>query len=110
MKVAATAFLLLILFPNFGTAAQVYGTLRELDRPVAANIRIEIVCGGNVYPAVTDNYGSYKLFARETGKCTFRVYYQNQVPQMIIDSYTDAAHYDFDLVRQTDGRYQLKRK
>ncbi len=110
MKVTTFALTLLCLFPSPSLAAQVYGTLRESDRPVGPNVKVEIVCGSNTYSAVTDNYGSYKLFARETGKCTLRVYYRNQVPQTIIDSYSDPAHYDFDLIRQADGQYELRRK
>jgi hypothetical protein len=109
MKAATLAFVLLCLFPSPSLAGQVYGTLRDSGKPVPPNIKVELVCGGNTYSAVTDNYGSYKLFAKDTGKCTFRVYYQNQLPQTIIDSYADAAHYDFDLILNA-GRYELKRK
>lgn len=108
MKAAAIA-LLFCLLPTPGFAAQVYGTLRESGRPVA-NVRVEAVCGSNTYSALTDNYGSYQLFAKEAGRCTLRVYFQNQVPETFIDSYSDPAHNDFDLIRQPDGRYELRRK
>jgi len=91
-------------------AGQVYGTLREADRPVAANVKVEVVCGNSTYSALTDASGLYRLFARETGKCTVRVYYQNQVPQAVVDSYANPAHYDFDLVRQQNGQYELRRR
>jgi hypothetical protein len=109
MKAATLALILLCLYPGPCLAGQVYGTLRDSGKPVAANTRVELLCSGSTYSAMTDNYGSYKLFARETGKCTFRVYYQNQQAQMVIDSYADAAHYDFDLVLNA-GRYELRRK
>jgi hypothetical protein len=109
MRAATLTLILFSLFPGTSLAGQVYGTLRDSGRPVGANIKVEIVCGSNAYSAMTDNYGSYKLFARENGKCAFRVYYQNQMPQTTIDSYADAAHYDFDLVL-TGGRYELRRK
>jgi hypothetical protein len=108
MKAKVLTLLLFCLFPARGFAAQVYGTLRESGRPVP-NVPVEVVCGNKTYPTATDNYGSYRLFARETGRCTLRVHYQNQAPETIIDSYKDPAHYDFDLVLQ--GRqYQLVRK
>ena len=110
MKAPAFALLLLCLFPSPGFAAQVYGTLRESDKPVGPNVRVDVVCGKSTYSAVTDNYGSYQLFAKEPGKCTLRVYYQNQAPETTIDSYSDPAHDDFDLIRQPDGQYQLRRK
>lgn len=110
MKAATIALTFLCLFPSTSIAAQIYGTLRESDRPVGPNVRVGVVCGSSTYSAVTDNYGSYRLFARETGKCTLRVYYKSQLPQIVIDSYNDPAHYDFDLIRLPDGRYELRRK
>ena len=109
MKATVSAVLLICLFPASGFAAQVYGTLRESGRP-AANVTVEVVCGSSKYSAVTDNYGSYRLFAKESGKCRLRVYYQNQTPETVIDSSNDPAHYDFDLIRQGNGQYQLGRK
>lgn len=109
MKATALSLLLLCLFPSSGFAAQIYGTLRESGRPVGSNVKVDVVCGSSTYSAMTDNYGSYQLFARETGKCTLRVYYKNQAPETKIDSYSDAAHNDFDLIL-SDGQYQLRRK
>jgi hypothetical protein len=109
MKATAFALLLFSCFlPSRGFAAQVYGTLRESGRPVP-NVKVEVLCGSSTYSAVTDNYGSYRLFARETGKCTLRVTGNGKTGQTIIDSYTDPAHYDFDLIPQ-GSQYQLVRK
>lgn len=110
MKIAGFTFLFFCLFPSSSSAAQVYGTLRESDRSVGPNVRVEVVCGTSVYRALTDEYGSYQLFARETGRCTLRVYYQNQMPETSINSYNEPAHNDFDLVREPDGRYELRRR
>ena len=90
-------------------AGQIYGTLREADRPIG-NVKIEVVCGNSTYSAVTDASGLYRLFAKETGRCVARAYYQNQAPQIVIDSYANPAHYDFDLVRQQNGQYELRRR
>jgi hypothetical protein len=106
---AAIFVLVLCLCPCGALAGQVYGTLRESDRPVP-NVRVEAVCGNSTYPAVTDNSGVYRLFAKETGKCTIRAYYQNQTPETLIDSYPNPAHYDFDLIRQANGQYELRRR
>jgi hypothetical protein len=90
-------------------AGQIYGTLRESGRPVP-NVKIDVICGGNTYSAVTDNGGLYRLFAKETGGCTIRAYYQNQIPQSSLDSYPNPAHYDFDLIRNANGQYELRRR
>jgi hypothetical protein len=109
MKAATFVLTLLCLFPHPSLAGQVSGTLRESGKPVPANIKVEAMCGGSTYSAVTDNYGSYKLFAKETGKCRIRVYYQNQTPEADFDSYPNPARNDFNLIRQPDGRYELRR-
>ena len=90
-------------------AGQLYGTLRQSDRPVP-NVKVEVTCGNSTYSAVTDNAGLYRLFAKETGRCAVRAYYQNQTPQTFIDSYPNPAHYDFDLIRQASGQYELRRR
>lgn len=108
MKAKAFALALFCLVPSLGFSAQVYGTLRESGRP-APNVTVEVGCGKSTYPAVTDNYGSYRLFARETGKCTLKVTGNGRTGQTMIDSYTDPAHYDFDLIPQ-GNQYQLVRK
>lgn len=110
MRVTVFAVLFLCLSTSPVFAAQVYGTLRESGKPVGPNLTVEVVCGNSRYSALTDNYGSYRLFARETGRCTLRVHYQNQAPEAMIDSYSDPAHYDFDLLRQPSGQYQLGRR
>jgi hypothetical protein len=109
MKTKAFTLLAFCFFPSSLFAAQVYGTLRESGRPVEPNVKVEVKCGNSPYSAVTDTYGSYRLFAKETMKCTLRVYYKGQTPETNIDSYNDPAHYDFDLVLQGQ-QYQLVRK
>jgi len=110
MKPVLLVLTLLFLCCQSVSAGQIYGTLREFDRPVGPNVKVEVVCGNSTYSAVTDNNGLYRLFAKETGRCIIRAYYQNQAPQTDVDSYPNPAHYDFDLIRQKDGHYELRRR
>jgi hypothetical protein len=110
MKVAALALVLLCIVPCLAFGAQIYGTLRESNRPVGPNVPVDLDCNNNRYPTKTDNYGSYKLYARETTKCTLTVTYKGSSPSTPVVSYDDPAHYDFDLIRQPDGKYQLQRR
>ncbi len=110
----AAAFVLVLFsfsfLPSLGFAAQIYGTLRESDRPVGGS-RIEVECGTSHYADTTDKYGSYKVYAKEMGKCTLTATHRGQRPQAIIESYDDPAHYDFDLIRQPPaGPYRLQRR
>ena len=110
MKPGLFVLALTFLFCRSVFAGQIYGTLRESDRPVGSDVKVEVVCGNSTYSAVTDANGLYRLFAKETGRCMIRAYYQNQTPQTDVDSYPNPAHYDFDLIRQKDGQYQLRRR
>jgi hypothetical protein len=111
MKTIGTlVFLMLIVVPP-AFSAQIYGSLKEGDRSVGAGVKVIIECAGGTDSKETDGYGSYNLYVRPTGKCTFRVYYQGKwsVP-FTIYSYDDPVRYDFELIRQGDGQYALKRK
>ena len=110
MKVAACVLALFSFLPGLCRAAQIYGTLRESDRPVDG-AQIEVVCGTSHYVDKTDKYGSYKLYAKEVGKCTLTVTHRGQNPRATVESYNDPAHYDFDLIRQPPaGPYRLQRR
>lgn len=91
------------------SAAQIYGTLRENQRPVQADIEIEVKCNGHVYAAKTDSYGAYSLNV-EKGKCTFTLKeYKGQQPTAVLYSSNSPLRYDFELV-PVNGVYQLRRK
>jgi len=109
MRAVGCLVLLVLLFPTIAFAAQVYGSLKEGDRSLEQGIRIDITCGSNAYTGETDAHGSYSIYVRQTGRCTFTVHYRGQDPHVEIYSYNDPVKYDFDLV-QTPGGYQLKRR
>jgi hypothetical protein len=110
MKSAAGALLLSVFLLTAAVAGQIYGTLWESGKPIRDGVLLEVACGGRIYQAKTDEYGAYRLLARETGRCTLTVHYAGtQTPPAIIDSYNEAVHYDFDLVK-VGGRYQLSRR
>lgn len=90
-------------------AAQVYGSLRENNQPVGANVRVEVNCNGNVHAANTDASGAYNIFAGETGKCTLKVSYKGHDVVTDVYSYANPVRYDFDLVFE-NGRYILRRR
>jgi len=103
-------FLILFLIYSSGTlAGEMYGTLREGGKAVSKGIKVEIVTPKKTYAAVTDIYGSYRLYVLEKGKCTFKVYYKNQIPSFDLYSYDKSTRYDMSLEAK-DGKYLLKRK
>jgi len=101
----------LVLFvPLTIYAGQIYGNLRDPSgQPIQEKITVEIKCGVKVFTGQTDAYGSYRVYAAEKGRCTFKVVYQGQDASFDVYSYDDPVRYDFDLVSEK-GRYTLRRR
>lgn len=111
MKAVAVVLLLMLPHPAVTYAAQVHGSLREGNKSVKRGVAIEIVCGRHSRSSgATDDHGSYQIYVRETGRCIFNVHYQGQRVEAVIYSHDDPVRYDFGLVKQQDGRYELRRK
>ena len=109
MKAIRLLLLSILLSPTVAFGAQVYGTLKLGDRAVEKGIKMAIVCGTANGVCETDDDGHYEAFVPK-GKCTLKVYYGRQELLYTIYSYDDPVKYDFDIVRQSDGKYILKRK
>jgi hypothetical protein len=89
-------------------AGQIYGTLREGGRGVAA--RIEIVPEGkSPIPVTTSANGAYSVSVPDPGRCWLRVYYTKPVAPVAIFSYAEPVKYDFDLIPAGNG-YSLQRR
>lgn len=113
---AITALLFLVLLflmsllPPFAEAAQIYGSLKEGEKSVGRGVEIAITCNNTPYRTTTEEDGSYRVFVRERGKCRFTVTYRNRTAATDIYSFDDPTRYDFELVRQPDGNYVLRRR
>ena len=110
MKAIMLALLIILFLPTFSFAAQIYGSLREGNRSVGQGVKVDVVCSDGTHSVVTDGYGSFNHFVKQRGKCTMVVYYGGQTPSAVIYSYDDPVRYDFDLIKQGDGQYVLKRR
>jgi hypothetical protein len=110
MRTMFSSFVMLLLFAAPAFAAQVYGTLRDGDRPVQQGVQVVVTCPGNhTYSGATDAGGVYRINIPEKGKCTLQVQYNGQAPTTDIYSFDEATKYDFDLVQQGGG-YALRRR
>jgi|SRR5262249_12407983 len=110
MKTLAILVFLIFLFPIIAFAAQIYGSLTEGGQPVRG-VKVVIKCSSDQsYTGDTDNNGSYSVYVRENGRCSFTVYYQNQTATADVYSYNDPVRYNFELVRQPNGQYILQRR
>ncbi len=99
------------LLPRFAEAAQIYGSLKEGEKSVGRGVEIAITCPNNTpYRTRTEEDGSYRVFVQQKGKCRFTVTYRDRTAATEIYSFDDPTRYDFELVRQPDGNYILKRR
>ena len=90
-------------------AGEIYGSISEGGKPVAAGVKVEIVSSAKTYAAETDKFGAYRIFVKEKGKCTLKVTYKSQAPSSDVFSYEKSTRYDWVLDSQ-NGKLALKRK
>ncbi len=107
----STTFLVLIflLLPTSVYAGQIYGRVTKDNRPIGAGVRITIEECGPTSPTTTDRYGSYRIHAPRTGKCTLIVQFGNERYPTVIYSRIRPVRYDFNLAK-IKGRYSLQRR
>ena len=109
MRLVVPVLLLVLGIVPAALAGNIYGSITEAGKAVPQGVKLEAACGANKYSAETDANGSFKLFAKDQGKCTLRVSYQGQEPVFEINSYEGSVQYDLILEKQ-GGKYVLKRK
>lgn len=108
ISVLLLLFIFLFTFQVF--AGEFFGTIREGNKPVSEGIRIDFkIKDERVGSTVTDKYGSYRQYIRESGRCTLTVYFGGQAPYIIAHSYNDPVRYDLLLIKKND-RYILRRE
>lgn len=112
MKRIAIPLFLILLFPTFALAGQIFGSLKENNASIGKGAAVVIKCGESRYEGQTDPYGSYSIWVPQAGKCAFTVYYGGRWSSayFVYSDQTDPVRYDFELVRQPDGSYKLERK
>src|SRR5260370_33294253 len=59
---------------SFG--GEIYGTIKEGDRPVGKGVQLEIKTGAQVYSTTTDEFGNYRVIVVETGKGALTVQFR----------------------------------
>lgn len=109
MKYVSTLAIFLFLSVSTALAGEIFGTISEGDKPVAAGVKVEVTAGNKTYSTETDKFGGYRLFVKEKGKCTLKVSYKDQTPTFAVASFDKSTRYDF-LLTQKDGKYTLGRK
>ncbi len=109
MKSTIAVLLALLFFASPLLAGEVFGTITEGNKPVAAGVKIEIGASGKTYAGQTDKFGSYRVIVKEKGKCTFTIRIKDQAPSVDLFSYDRATRYDW-ILETKDGKLSLRRK
>jgi hypothetical protein len=109
MKSLVGTLLALLLSASGAAAGEVYGTIIDGSKPVPAGVRVEIITTGKVYTVETDKFGSYRIFAKEKGKCKLTVHLKEQSPSIELFSYDKSTRYDWVLDTK-DGKLSIRRK
>lgn len=105
------ATLVFLVFAPAALAGEIYGKIFKNNAPVGEGAAaVELKCGETTYPAVkTDKTGSYRLVAKQPGKCTLTVRQDAQAASLDVASYDDAVQ--VDLVLETkDAKLTVRRK
>jgi hypothetical protein len=112
MKAFASIFiaLALLVLPTIADAGQIYGTI-VLGGQGVKGAPIEIQCGKDAaVTGTTAADGSYRLNVSQQGQCTLTLTSYEGRPSAAVFSGPNPAAYNYELVKLSDGKYELKRR
>ena len=109
MNMVRFILLALTLFAASSYAGEIYGTINEGDKPVGKDTKLEIKSSAKTYPAVTDEFGNYRVIVAETGKCEITVHFKDQPIFGEIQSYWNPSRFDW-VLEKSGEKYSLKRQ
>lgn len=108
MKILAPIVFLLLSAVS-AAAGEVYGTVSEGGKPLAAGIAVRVSCAGVNAEGSTDAYGAYSVKVAGTGKCSLTIPSLPGAPSLAVNVYEKSARYDL-AVSRAGGKATLARK
>lgn len=99
----------LLFFPSLLYAGQIYGSVSRGNRAVGG-AAIEIDCGGVKTPGATGPDGSYRIQVSQQGQCILKLVGYAGPASAKVYSYPNPSRYDFELVWQPNGTYELRKR
>ena len=96
-----------VTFPALLYAGQIYGSVTSSGKAVA-RATIEINCSGALTRGATNADGSYRINVPQQGQCKLTLPDYTGQPSAVIFSNPNPAPFSFELVRRTDGNYELR--
>ena len=90
-------------------ASEVFGTVSENGKPLAAGVAMKLTCEGGSASGVTDEFGSYSLKTPATGDCRLSLTHKGSSPSLKVTLYEKPSRYDL-VVKDEAGKLSLARK
>jgi hypothetical protein len=108
MKILAP-IVFLLLGAASAAAGEIYGTVSEAGKPLAAGVAVRVACAGASAEGATDVYGAYSVKVAGTGKCSLTIPSLPGAPSLAVNVYEKSARYDL-AVSRVGGKATLTRK
>ena len=106
----ACAAVLVVMTPVVLSAGQVYGTIVADGQPLK-DVVFEIQCGDEApVSGRTAADGGYRVNVPQQGQCTFALPSYQGRPSAVVFSTPNPALYNFQLVKSSDGKFELRRR
>jgi hypothetical protein len=109
MRRVPVAAAVALLVSAAGGAAEIFGTISEGGKPLAAGAAVKLECGSASVSGVTDQFGSYSMRSSASGECTFTLTYKNSSASLKVTLYEKPSRYDL-VVKQEAGKLEIARK
>jgi hypothetical protein len=84
----------------------IYGTIR-LGDTYLSSVLVMVTCPSGMDSTRTDEYGSYRLAAKDRGSCTLTVRYKTEALSIGIVSYDEPVRYRL-VLEQIGGKFLLR--
>ena len=108
--ITCLSFAIALAVPSLAQAGQVYGTI-VMDGKGVGGAGIEITCGSDAAAkGTTAADGAYRINVQPQGQCTLTLPDHPGKPTATVFSGPNPALYNFELVKNGDGNFELKRR
>ena len=98
-----------LLFAAASQGAEIFGTISEGGKPVAAGSEVKLDCGSGAVSGKTDQFGSYSLKSSGSGDCTLTLTYKGASASLKVTLYEKPSRYDLT-VKLEAGKLEIARK
>ncbi len=109
MRATGIILLMLVLTASWALAGELYGTITDGKKPVAAGLKVDITVSGKVVTVQTDKFGGYRTFVKDKGKGTLTLHVKDQSATADLFSFDKSTRYDW-ILETKDGKLSLRRK